>query len=81
MRKRVPILGEEHVLGKDVHAIDPFLSETSSHCCERWSEILLTGMVSVKVLLQWTALDSAEAVGRERTREDAHTAAISLALG
>ena len=50
------ILGEEHVLGEDVHSVDTLGTQTVG---ER--------MISVEVLLNRAALDSAETVGRERS--------------
>jgi hypothetical protein len=50
------ILSQEHVLGKDVHAIDTLLAEAS---CKR--------VITMEVLLQWPAKDSTVAIRREST--------------
>ena len=55
------ILGQEHVLFENVHALDTLLSENLGEC-----------VVTVEVLLERPAHDGAVSVGRESTRQDRH---------
>ena len=57
------ILGQEHVLLENVHALDTL-----------GTELLCQGVITVEVLLERTAHDCAEAVRRESTGQHRHVA-------
>ena len=62
-----PVLGQEHVLLEDVHALDALLAQ-----------LLRERVVAVEVLLKRAAHDGAEAVGREGAGQDADVAEGAL---
>ena len=57
------ILGQEHILGEDTHAVNTL-----------WSQAIRERMVTVKVLLERPALNGAIAVGRESSGKDGYVA-------
>ena len=61
------ILGQEHVLREDVHAVDTLFTETRGE-----------GVVSVEVLLERPPEDGTVAVGREGTGQHRHVAEGAL---
>ena len=60
-------LTQEHVLGKDIHAIDTL-----------WSETVGQRMIAMEILLQRASKNGTETIGRESTRKHRDVAKATL---
>lgn len=83
------ILGQEHVLREDVHSIDTLRAQTVGHWVglvssrsptARQMQIRRTRVVTVEVLLKWTAKDGFVSVGREGTRKHRYTSGDAFSM-
>ena len=74
---RSPVLREKHILCENVHPGYPLLAQSRRHYDMSLArKPLLTSMVAVEILLEGTTLDRTESVGRECTRQNAHTGGV-----